>query len=89
MAFVQVRRLLTSTLFVRWTFDGAMLVLAQPAYGAGLPALLNRYIPWRARKEVLRRFAGSSREQVRVHALPRATICKKCNLHDTSMCQQL
>ena len=37
----------------------------QPAYGAGLPALLKRYIPWRARREVLKRFAGVSRDQAR------------------------
>ena len=63
-----------STLQVFCLASHSPYVSLQPAYGAGLPALLNRYIPWRARKEVLRRFAGSSREQVRAGALLSALV---------------
>ena len=45
--------------------DQIVALCAQPAYGAGLPAMLRHYLPWRARREVLKRFASVSRDQAR------------------------
>ena len=53
-----------ATAYTTWCERESYSRHTRPAYGAGLPLPLSHWLPWRQRRTALRRFAGTSAEQV-------------------------